>query len=144
MNSLADITVGYLGAPLTIEKPNQWVLVRTEKGQELMNTIADQLETSPETSEGDRTAVVQQYVQKVLTQLRPGGQADKDSKTPLSIDEGMQLAEYIYSVGPKGLEFARYGIETHLIKNYYFVKYNYPELLSRLVPNHTYSILKDI
>ena len=31
--------------------------------------------------------------------------------------------------------------ESHLIKNYYFVKYNYPELLPRLVPNHTYSIL---
>lgn len=142
MNSLADITVGYLGAPLNREKPNQWVLVRTEKGHALMNTIADQLEIFPETSEGDRTAAVQQYVQKVLTQLTPGRQVDKDSKTPLSIDEGMQLAEYIYSTGPKGLEFARYGIETHLIQNYYFVKYNYPELLSQLVPEHTYSILK--
>ena len=52
----------------------------------------------------------------------------------------MQFAEYIYSVAPKGLEFARYGIETHLIQSYYFVKFYYPELLSRLVPNHTYRI----
>jgi coenzyme F420 hydrogenase subunit beta len=141
MNSLADITVGYLGAPLNIEKPYQWVLVRTEKGQELMNTIADQLEIFPETSEGDRTASVQQYVQQFLTQLTPEGETDKGSRIPLSLDEGRELADYIYSVGPKGLEFARYGIETHLIQNYYFVKFYYPELLSRLVPNHTYNIL---
>ena len=138
MNSLADITVGYLGAPFNLEKPNQWVLVRTERGQELLGMIEDQLEILPETSEGDREGAVKQYVEKVLTQLK----TDTVSRAPLSLDEGMQLAEYIYSVGPKGLEFARYGIETHLIQSYYFVKFYYPELLSPLVPNHTYRILK--
>jgi coenzyme F420 hydrogenase subunit beta len=63
------------------------------------------------------------------------------SRTPLSLDENMQLAEYIYSVGPKGIEFARYSIETHLIQSYYFVKFYYPELLARLVPNHTFPLL---
>jgi coenzyme F420 hydrogenase subunit beta len=141
MNSLADITVGYLGAPFSLEIPSQWVLVRTEKGEDLVNTIADQLEIFPETSEGDRTASVQQYAQKVLSQLPSDENTKQGSRTPLSLEEGMQLAEYIYSVGPKGLEFARYGIETHLIQNYYFVKFNYPELVPRLVPKHTYHIL---
>ena len=60
----------------------------------------------------------------------------------MSLDEGFQLAEYLYSTGPRGLEFARYGIETHLIRNYYYVKSNYPELLPTLVPKHTYRILE--
>jgi coenzyme F420 hydrogenase subunit beta len=47
MNGLADITVGYIGAPLDIEKMYQWVLVRTEKGEELRQLIADELETYP-------------------------------------------------------------------------------------------------
>ena len=74
-----------------------------------------------------------------MTQLTPEGETDKKSRKPLSLDEGMQLAKYIYSVGPKGLEFARYGIETHLIQKYYFVQFYYPELLSGLVPNHNYN-----
>jgi coenzyme F420 hydrogenase subunit beta len=67
MNSLADITVGYLGAPFNLEKASQWVLVRTEKGQELISTIADQIEIFPETSEGDREAAIKQYVEQFLT-----------------------------------------------------------------------------
>ena len=45
MNGLADITVGYIGAPLDIEKMYQWVLVRTGKGEALRQLIADELDT---------------------------------------------------------------------------------------------------
>jgi hypothetical protein len=34
-------------------------------------------------------------------------------------------------------------IDTHMIQNYYFVKYNYPELLPTLVPKHVYQVFKE-
>lgn len=141
MNSLADITVGYLGAPLDVEKMYQWVVVRTDKGEKLRKLIADDLETAEETSAGDRTAGVQQYVHHLLERISRQGEAQQASGGGMSREEGLELAEYLYSTGPRGLEFARYGIETHLIRNYYYVKSNYPELLATLVPKHTYHIL---
>ena len=141
MNSLADITVGYLAAPLDIEKMFQWVIVRTDKGEKLRNLITDDLEIFKETSEGDRTMGVQQYAHRLLERISQEEEAKQTSGSSMSLDEGFELAEYLYSAGPRGLEFARYGIETHLIRNYYYVKSSYPELISTLVPKHTYHIL---
>jgi coenzyme F420 hydrogenase subunit beta len=38
---------------------------------------------------------------------------------------------------------AHKAFETHLIRNYYFVKQNYPELLPTLVPKYAYRILEE-
>ncbi len=137
-NSLADITVGYFGAPLDIEKMYQWVLVRTNKGEELRKLIAGELETFPETSEGDRTAFVKQYAKK----FRGDGKDEMQMAGPMSIEDGLHMAERLYQTGPRGLEFVRYAIETHLIRNYYFVKENYPQLLATLVPKHVHRVLE--
>lgn len=142
MNSLADITVGYLAAPLDVEKMYQWIIVRTDKGEILRNLIADDLETAEETAAGDRTAGVQQYVHHLLERISRHGEAQQTSGAAMSLDEGLQLAEHLYSTGPRGLEFARYAVETHLMRNYYYVKSSYPELLATLVPKHTYQVLK--
>ena len=143
MNSLADITVGYMAAPLDVERMYQWVIVRTNKGNELYKLIADELEIFPETSEGDCKSAVQNYAQQILDQLKQEGEVENGSEVSMSLEEGMQLAEYLYSVGPRGLEWARYAIETHLIRNYYFVKSNYPELLTTLVPKTAYHVLEE-
>ena len=45
----------------------------------------------------------------------------------MPLEQGFALAEHFYNTGPRGLEFVRYAIETHVIRNYYFVKQNYPE-----------------
>jgi 3,8-divinyl protochlorophyllide a 8-vinyl-reductase (ferredoxin) len=139
MNGLADITVGYIGAPLDIEKMYQWVLVRTEKGEKLRRLIADELETWPETSSGDRSALVKQYA---LRYTKDGkAQAIKMSGS-MALEDGFALAEHLYTTGPRGLEFVRYAIETHVMRNYYFVKQNYPEKVSALVPAYVYTVLE--
>ena len=143
MNSLADVTVGYMAAPLDIKKMYQWVIVRTDKGDELLKLIADELETFSETSDGDRKMAVQRYAQQMLDQLTRNDEAEKESGTGMSLEEGMQFAEYLYSVVPQGLEWARYAIETHLIRNYYFVKFHYPELITTLVPEYVYHVLEE-
>ena len=137
-NSLTDITVGYSGAPLDIEKMYQWVLVRTEKGEQLRSLVADEMELFPETSEGDRTPLVRQYA---LRYTKDGAAEAMKMSGSMPLEQGFMLAEHMYTTGPRGLEFVRYAIETHLIRNYYFVKSNYPHLLSTLVPRHVYRIL---
>ncbi|MCX5904934.1 MAG: Coenzyme F420 hydrogenase/dehydrogenase, beta subunit C-terminal domain [Proteobacteria bacterium] len=139
LNGLADITVGYIGAPLHIEKMYQWVLVRTEKGKALRQLIADELETYPETSAGDRTAMVRQYA---LRYTRDGAAEALKMSGSMPLEQGFMLAEHMYTTGPRGLEFVRYAIDTHVIRNYYFVKQNYPEKLPALVPAYVYSILE--
>lgn len=142
-NSLADITVGYSGAPLDTEKMYQWVIVRTEKGEILRSLINDELEVYPETSEGDRKGYVLQYIQGLQEKIRQEKEGGKKSGRSMSIEDGLTLAEWLYSNGPRGLEFARYGIETHLIRNYFFVKEHYPHLLQTLIPQYTYQVLRD-
>jgi coenzyme F420 hydrogenase subunit beta len=139
INSLSDITVGYFGAPLDIQKMYQWVLVRTDKGQKLLSLIADELETCPETSAGERAAGISMYARRLLQRMAEGN--DAPELPPMSYKDGMDFAEHLYQTGPRGLEFARYAIEMHLIRNYYFVKANYPDLLQKLVPQHVYYIL---
>ena len=139
MNGLADITVGYIGAPLDIEKMYQWVLVRTEKGAQLRQLIADELETYTETSDGDRTEMVRQYALRYKKDGAP--QAIKMSGS-MPLEQGFALAEHFYATGPRGLEFVRYALETHVIRNYYFVRQNYPEKLAALVPGYVYSVLE--
>ncbi|NEQ82689.1 MAG: hypothetical protein F6K26_21330, partial [Moorea sp. SIO2I5] len=58
VNSLADLVVGYMGAPFGW----QWILVRNDIGQELLDLVQDQLETQPVMSKGDRKQAVQQSI----------------------------------------------------------------------------------
>ena len=58
MNSLADLVVGYMGAPFGW----QWIVVRNDRGQEMLDLIQDQLETQPVMSKGDRHSAVQQSI----------------------------------------------------------------------------------
>lgn len=48
LNSLADITVGYIGAELKPKQKRQWILVRTKTGQKLLKLIEAELERFPE------------------------------------------------------------------------------------------------
>jgi len=100
--------------------------------------VVDEMELFPETSEGDRTPLVRQYA---LRYTKDGAAEAIKMSGSMPLEQGFMLAEHMYTTGPRGLEFVRYAIETHLIRNYYFVKSNYPHLISILVPRHVYRIL---
>lgn len=143
MNSLADITVGYIGAPLDRQKMPQWILIRTQRGQELFDMIRDELEFFEEASAGDRRPGIFMYAQKIIPRL---SQKDSQPLKPgreMSLKKGRELAAMLTVSGPRGIEFAKYGVDMHLVRNYYFVKYNYPDALPMLVPRHIYSILTE-
>jgi coenzyme F420 hydrogenase subunit beta len=143
MNSLADITVGYLAAPLDREKMPQWIIVRTDKGRVLRDLIADELATSAEFTGGDRRPGILMYASKIIPRLANRDAAPVKPGRDVSLKQGREIAEMLYETGPRGLEFASYAVDMHLVRNYHYVKFNYPGLLGTLVPRHVYNILED-
>ena len=117
-NSLADLVVGYMGAPFGW----QWLTVRNHQGQEMLDLVMDQLQTQPVMSQGDRHKAVQQSIPAY----------DKGVTLPMWAAKLMGVV--IEKIGPKGLEYGRFSIDSHFTRNYLYVKRNYPEKLAAHVP----------
>ncbi|WP_414754643.1 Coenzyme F420 hydrogenase/dehydrogenase, beta subunit C-terminal domain [Anabaena sp. CCY 9910] len=118
VNSLADLVVGYMGAPFGW----QWILVRNNTGKEMLDLVQDQLDTQPVMSQGNRQEAVQQGISAY----------DKGVTLPMWVAKMMGVV--IDKIGPKGLEYARFSIDSHFTRNYLFVKRNHPEKLEAHVP----------
>jgi 3,8-divinyl protochlorophyllide a 8-vinyl-reductase (ferredoxin) len=118
VNSLADLVVGYMGAPFGW----QWIVVRNQTGQEMLDLVKEQIETMPVASEGDRKSAVQQSIPAY----------DKGVTLPMWAAKLMGV--FIEKIGPKGLEYARFSIDSHFTRNYLYVKRNHPDKLEAHVP----------
>lgn len=119
VNSLADLVVGYMGAPFGW----QWIVVRNDRGQEMLDLIQDQLDTQPVSSKGDRHQAVQQSIPAY------------DQAVTIPMWAAKMMGVVIERIGPKGLEYARFSIDSHYTRNYLYVKRNYPEKLDHHVPD---------
>ncbi|TVQ65336.1 MAG: hypothetical protein EA366_00180 [Spirulina sp. DLM2.Bin59] len=126
VNGLADLVVGYMGAPFGW----QWIVVRNDTGQEMLDLIQGQLETQPVGSGGDRRAAVQQSIPAY----------DKGVTLPMWAAKLMGVV--IERIGPKGLEYARFSIDSHFTRNYLYVKRNHPEKLADHVPEFARRIVE--
>lgn len=118
VNSLADLVVGYMGAPFRW----QWIVVRNNTGKEMLDLVRDQLDTQPVMSQGNRKEAVQQSIPAY----------DKGVTLPMWAAKLMGVV--IERIGPKGLEYARFSIDSHFTRNYLYVKRNHPEKLEAHVP----------
>jgi coenzyme F420 hydrogenase subunit beta len=118
VNGLADLVVGYMGAPFGW----QWIVVRNPRGQAMLDLVADQLETQPVDSQGDRRQAVQQSIPAY------------DRGVTLPMWAARLMGVFIERLGPKGLEYARFSIDSHFTRNYLYVKRHYPEKLAAHVP----------
>ncbi|NDJ19709.1 Coenzyme F420 hydrogenase/dehydrogenase, beta subunit C-terminal domain [Myxacorys almedinensis] len=125
VNSLADLVVGYMGAPFGW----QWIVVRNDRGQEMLDLVHDQIETQPVTSQGDRKNAVQQSIPAY------------DKAVTLPMWAAKLMGVVIEKIGPKGLEYARFSIDSHFTRNYLYVKRNYPEKLEQHVPDYAKQIV---
>jgi 3,8-divinyl protochlorophyllide a 8-vinyl-reductase (ferredoxin) len=125
VNSLADLVVGYMGAPFGW----QWIVVRNDRGREMLDLVMDKLETQPVASSGDRKSAVQNSIPAY----------DKGVTLPMWAAKMMGVV--IEKIGPKGLEYARFSIDSHFTRNYLYVKRNYPEKLESHVPNYAKKIV---
>lgn len=125
VNSLADLVVGYMGAPFGW----QWIVVRNDRGKEMLDLVMDQLEMQPVMSQGDRQQAVQQSIPAY----------DKGVTLPMWAAKLMGIV--IEKIGPKGLEYARFSIDSHFTRNYLYVKRNHPEKLDAHVPEYAKRIV---
>lgn len=125
VNSLADLVVGYMGAPFGW----QWIVVRNDIGQSMLDLVQDQIETQLVSSKGDRQQAVQQSIPAY------------DQGVTLPMWAAQLMGVVIERVGPKGLEYARFSIDSHFTRNYLYVKRNYPEKLEAHVPDYAKRIV---
>jgi coenzyme F420 hydrogenase subunit beta len=125
VNSLADLVVGYMGAPFGW----QWIMVRNDTGQEMLDLVQDQLDTQSVISRGDRRAAVQQSIPAYEQALT----------LPMWVAKLMGLV--IERIGPLGLEYARFSIDSHFTRNYLYVQRNHPEKLETQVPDFAKKIV---
>jgi len=129
-NGLADLTIGYLGAPLPPEQRWQWMLVRTERGQEMFDLIKPLLELGERNESGNRRVGVQTYV----------GMLRRPRKRPIAPIRKF-VAWMQRNKGTKGFEFARAVIEMKLLRNLVFVRDQFPKQEARIVPRYVYRAL---
>ncbi|MCJ2542288.1 Coenzyme F420 hydrogenase/dehydrogenase, beta subunit C-terminal domain [Thermostichus vulcanus] len=118
VNALADLVVGYMGSPLGW----QWLVVRNRRGRELLELVWEDLETQPVVSKGSRQAAVQQGIQAY------------DQAMTLPMWLAHLMGAVIERIGPQGLEYARFSIDSHFTRNYLYVRRHYPEKLEHHVP----------
>jgi coenzyme F420-reducing hydrogenase beta subunit len=129
-NTLADLTVGYLGAPRPTQELWQWLLVRTAAGAELFGLISTSLEFGNRNEGGDRSRGMPDYIRMLKT---PRG------RPPLLIRK--LIAWMQRNQGPQGFEFARSVIEMKWLRNLQFVRDEFPRHEQRLVPYFVYAAL---
>ncbi|XP_042050644.1 7-hydroxymethyl chlorophyll a reductase, chloroplastic-like [Salvia splendens] len=119
-NGLADLVVGYMGVPkyarVSMTQHPQYVTVRNERGKEMLNLVKDLLEITPTISSGNRRPFVTETVK-----ADDNAKLGKGPSQPAPKLVGDLIAFILNLVGPKGLEFARYSLDYHTIRNYLHV-----------------------
>ncbi|MFM8606048.1 MAG: Coenzyme F420 hydrogenase/dehydrogenase, beta subunit C-terminal domain [Cyanobium sp.] len=117
-NAGADLVVGYMGA----EFGRQWITVRNDRGAELLALVEDELDGAPLTSRGDRRQAVQQGIDAY----------DKALRLPRWLAELVGFV--VQRVGPKGLEYGRFSIDSHFTRNALWLRRNHPAMVERHIP----------
>lgn len=127
-NTLADLTVGYMGAPMG---GWQWLLVRTQRGAELFGLIAPDLAFTEITESGQRTEGMKRFIGMLAS---PPGRAPAPVRKMIAFLQRWR--------GPKGLEFARSIIEMKMLRNLQHIRTKFPKYEARMVPYHVYDVLQ--
>jgi 3,8-divinyl protochlorophyllide a 8-vinyl-reductase (ferredoxin) len=125
VNGLSDLVVGYMGA----EFGWQWIVERNDTGTELLNLVRDQLDFKPIITSGKRQAAVQQGITAY----------DQALTLPMWVAKLMGVV--IEKIGPRGLEYARFSIDSHFTRNYLYMRRNYPNKLEKHVPRYAKKIV---
>ena len=139
-NACADLVVGYMGVPpqhgVPMTQHTQYCTVRNAAGRELLDAAAASLVLSPTVSTGDRVPLVMQTVLADDAVQLGGGQK------PAPRWLGEALAWVLGALGPKGLEFARYSIEYHTVRNALYTARHFPAAqAAQHVPPHAAAIV---
>ncbi|MEM9740242.1 MAG: Coenzyme F420 hydrogenase/dehydrogenase, beta subunit C-terminal domain [Pseudomonadota bacterium] len=130
-NALADITVGYMGG-----EGEQWLLVRNDRGAELLARLGDEITLDTPGSKGKRAGPVKGFIAN--TERAAGGlplRAMPDWVRPLA---GWLMPR----IGPRGIEFARARLEMKAAETVLHLRRAAPARMKNMVPDHVWRLLK--
>lgn len=128
-NRLADITVGYMAG-----EGDQWLIVRNDRGQEMLRSLGDEVTLATPGSRGKRAGSVKGFVEN--TRLAAGG-------LPLRrMPNWMRgvMAWLMPRVGPRGLEFARARLEMKAAETILHLRREEPAKIKNMVPAHVWNL----
>jgi len=131
VNALSDLTVGYMGGD-----GHQWLLVRNERGRELLGLLEDELEVTPLRSGGSRERAVRGFLENL--QRAAGG-------LPVRRMPGWLrplVARLQRWLGPRGLEFARARVEMKALVSIVLLRKHHPRRLRWMVPASAWALAR--
>ncbi len=128
-NSLADITVGYMGGTGA-----QWLLVRNTRGAEMLEGLGDRIVLSAPDSRGKRASAVKGFIAN--TARAAGGLPLR--RMP---DWLRPLVSWLQPrIGPRGLEFARARVEMKAAETILHLRREAPAKMKNMIPDHVWNI----
>ena len=130
-NVLADITVGYMGG-----EGQQWLLVRNQRGEELLELLGNEVQTSKPGSAGKRAGPVNGFLKNV--ERAAGGLPLRSMPNWLRPIIGWLMPK----IGPRGLEFARARVEMKAVETVLHLRREYPHRVKNMVPEHVWELVK--
>jgi coenzyme F420 hydrogenase subunit beta len=130
-NVLSDITVGYMGG-----EGQQWLIVRNERGAELLSLLGDEVLLSQPGSKGSRKGPVKGFMQN--TARAAGGLPLRAMPNFLRPLVGWLMPK----VGPRGLEFARARVEMKAVETVIHLRRDEPKRMKNMVPAHIWQLVK--
>jgi coenzyme F420 hydrogenase subunit beta len=130
-NVLADITVGYMAG-----QGRQWLLIRNERGEELVDLLGTELQTAPVVTGGRRQGPVKGFLAN--TERAAGGLPLRRMPKPLRRIFGWLMPK----VGPRGLEFARARLEMKAIETVLYLRRTEPRRMKSMIPDHVWKLVE--
>jgi coenzyme F420 hydrogenase subunit beta len=129
-NVLADITVGYMAG-----QGAQWLVIRNERGEELLDLLGDELVTAPLASAGKRAGAVKGFIKN--TELAAGGLPLRRMPNFLRHVVGWLMPR----VGPRGLEFARARVEMKAAETILHLRRAEAPRMKTMIPDHVWRLM---
>lgn len=130
-NVLADITVGYMAG-----RGKQWLVVRNERGEELVALLGDGLRCTEVTSAGNRTSPVKGFLAN--TERAAGGLPLRRMPKAMRTIFGWLMPR----IGPRGAEFARARVEMKAIETVLHLRRSAPAKMKLMIPDHVWALVK--
>eukprot|EP00977_Amphora_coffeiformis_P010054 scaffold2353_cov167-Amphora_coffeaeformis.AAC.45 len=146
-NALADVVVGYMGAPTEDRMDQSWqtLTIRNARGRRMVDAALQRKRLTigeKATGSGKHEAFALSTVQSdAIVQDMSGNPVDKN-KDGLPVWLGNIMAQLLQAVGPKGVSFARYSIDYHLLRNYLHVLSEWgPDEVDHRIPDYARRIV---
>jgi len=129
-NVLADITVGYMGG-----EGEQWLIVRNDRGEELLDLLGDEVALSEPGSAGKRQGSVKGFLANV--ERAAGGLPLRRMPDWLRPIVGWLMPK----IGPRGLEFARARVEMKAMETVFHLRRDEKRRMKWMIPDHVWRLV---